>query len=261
MKPELIQQAADCLLAAARSAIRLDALPEACRPRDIADGYAVQALVAEQSGRAVVGWKIAATSVAGQRHIGVEGPIAARLLGEHVVGSGLGFPMESNNMKVAEAEFAFRMGSDLPERGTKYSVDEVMSAVAGLHPAVEIPDSRYHEFAKVGAAQLIADAACGRWLATGPAAPEGWRGLDLVAHEVVAWRNGQEAGRGTGKNVLGDPCVALTWLANELHVHGEHLRKGELVTTGACVAPMDVIAGDTMHVDFGLIGNVDVAFY
>lgn len=254
-------KAANALMTAARTGQRIDALPADCRPDSLAQGYAVQAIVARKSGRRVAGWKIAATSTAGQRHIGVDGPIVARLLSEHVVGSGLGFAMSHNAMRCAEAEFAFRMARDLPPRNAPYSVDEVMAAVSELHPAVEIPDSRYVDFAKVGAAQLVADAACGLWLATAPAASDDWRKLDLVAHEVVAYRNGAEAGRGTGRNVLGDPRVALAWLANELNTQGEYLKSGDLVTTGACVPPMAVNSGDTMHVDFGVLGVVDVHFH
>jgi 2-keto-4-pentenoate hydratase len=254
-------RAADALIAAARSGQRLAALPADCRPETLDQGYAVQALVAARSGRLVAGWKIAATSLAGQRHIGVDGPIAARMLSEHVVGSGLGFALTGNVMRCAEAEFAFRMAADLPGRRAPYGVEEVLAAVGDLHPAVEIPDSRYLDFSIVGAAQLIADGACGRWLATGPAAPQSWRAIDLVDHQVVAWRNGLEAGRGSGRNVLGDPRLALAWLANELIVRGAHLKAGDLVTTGACVAPMTVIAGDAMHVDFGALGAVDTFFY
>ncbi len=261
MSPDHASKAADVLIATTRAGKRLDALPADYRPGSLADGYAIQAIVARRSGRQVAGWKIAATSVAGQRHIGVDGPIAARLLSEHMVGTGLGFSMSNNVMRCAEAEFAFRMASDLPPRDEPYTPTEVMSAVSHLHPAVEIPDSRYADFAKVGAAQLVADAACALWLATGPAAPEDWRKLNLVDHEVIAYRNGAEAGRGTGRNVLGDPRVALAWLANELHAYGEQLRAGDLVTTGACVPPMDVNVGDTMHVDFGILGVVDTYFY
>ncbi|MGI4937083.1 MAG: 2-keto-4-pentenoate hydratase, partial [Janthinobacterium lividum] len=166
-----------------------------------------------------------------------------------------------NVMRCAEAEFAFRMARDLPARSTPYLVEDVMAAVSALHPEVEIPDSRYRDFSKVGAAQLVADGACSAWLATAPAAPEQWRGLDLAIHEVVAQRNGVEAGRGSGRNVLGDPRVALTWLANELNAQGEQLRAGDLVTTGACVGPMDVAQGDRMVVDFGMLGVVEVAFF
>lgn len=261
MQAPQIDQAATRLLDAATSNARLDGLPADCRPADLAAGYAIQERVTQRSGRRVVGWKIAATSVAGQQHIGVDGPIAARLLSEHVIGSGLGVPLAGNVMCAAEGEFAFRMGRDLPPRGSAYAVDEVLAAADTLHPALEVPDSRYTDFAHVGAAQLIADAACARWLLVGPAATVDWRTIDLVDHAVVATKNGAEAARGSGKAVLGDPRVALAWLANEVIAQGAFLRAGDLVTTGACVGPLTVAEGDTVTADFGTLGKVSVVFF
>jgi 2-keto-4-pentenoate hydratase len=255
-----LQEAASTLLKHARNRTRLAALPDAVRPATRAEAYAVQGEVARLSGRLVAGWKIAATSKAGQEHIGVEGPIAARLLSEHVIAGELTVPMKSNVMNVAEAEFAFRMKFALPPRGRPYEIDEVMDAVDTLHLAIEVPDSRYEDFARVGAQQLIADAACALWLVVSPAVADGWRATDLVSHKVVAYRNGSLAGEGSGANVLGDPRIAMAWLANELNSIGEGLQPGQLITTGACVAPMAVAPGDTMNVDFGTFGSVEVSF-
>jgi 2-keto-4-pentenoate hydratase len=69
--------------------------------------------------------------------------------------SGARLRFGANHMKVAEAEFAFRMAVDLPPRAAPYTVDEVLRSVAALHPAIEVPDSRYDDFTSVGAAQLI----------------------------------------------------------------------------------------------------------
>jgi 2-keto-4-pentenoate hydratase len=65
---------------------------------------------------------------------------------------------------------------------------------------------------------------------------------------------------GHGKNVLGDPRVALTWLVNELSALGLTLRAGEVVTTGTCHPPLPIAAGDRMDVDFGALGRVSVKF-
>ena len=61
-----------------------------------------------------------------------------------------------------------------------------MAAVATLHPAIELPDSRYEDFTVVGAPQLIADDACADWFLLGDAAADGWQTLDLAAHPVHA---------------------------------------------------------------------------
>jgi 2-keto-4-pentenoate hydratase len=158
-------------------------------------------------------------------------------------------------MKVAEAEFAFRMGRDLAPRTTPYLVDEVLASVESLHPAIEVPDSRFDDFTIVGAPQLIADNACAHLFVLGEAADDRWRALDLVEHAVRATA-GSLTREGKGANVLGDPRVALTWLANELSGLGIVLRAGQVVTTGTCVTPLPIEPGVSVDVDFGTLGSV-----
>jgi 2-keto-4-pentenoate hydratase len=161
-------------------------------------------------------------------------------------------------MNVAEAEFAFRFRRALPPRALPYQVDEVLDAIDSLHPAVEVPDSRYKEFAKVGAPQLIADFACACWFVLGPATRVDWRSRDLVSHPVKAYINDQLAATGAGANVLGDPRTALTWIVNELATFGGGIRAGQFVTTGTCVVPPTVHPGDAFRADFGEFGEVEV---
>ncbi len=202
------------------------------------------------------GWKIAATSVAGQRHINVEGPLAGRLLREKAFETGAELPFGANHMRVAEAEFAFRMERDLPPRERPYDVGETLAAVATLHTAIEIPDSRYDDFTIVGAPQLIADNACAHQFVLGPAAPKDWREVDLVEHRVLGAIVGDVAREGRGANVLGDPRVALAWLVNEIARLGLTLRAGEVVTTGTCLVPLPISPGAHVVMDFGRFGIV-----
>lgn len=260
MQQQNIRAAAETLWQHWKHSTRLEQLPAHCRPDNRAEGYAIQAEVAKLSGQNIVGWKIAATSIAGQQHIHVDGPLAGCLLAARARESGARIALAGNNMKVAEAEFAFRMGADLPKRGASYGVDEVLAAVASLHPAIEVPDSRYQDFTRVGAAQLIADVACACWFMIGPEVRADWRAADLKHHAVAAWRNGVLAGQGSGANVLGDPRAALAWIANELCTFGGGLRAGEVVITGTCVAPLPVAAGDSVNMDFGAFGALEARF-
>jgi len=251
-------QAAALLWRAWQAGERLAGLPGALQPVDRAQAYAIQAEIERLSGQGRTGWKIAATSTAGQAHIGVDGPLAGRLLSHRVSGSGASVSLATNLMRVAEAEFAFRIAQPLLPRAHPYSVAEVMAAVGSAHPAIELPDSRYHDFAHVGALPLIADNACAYWFVLGDAIRVPWRTYDLVGHRVALQRNGTTAQTGTGANVLGDPQVALAWLANELAAHGMGLQVGEVVTTGTCIIPVGIVPGDRLTADFGDFGCVDV---
>ncbi len=237
---------------------RCDFLPGDCAPKSRIDGYAIQVLVENQSAKPLAAWKIAATSLAGQRHIGVDGPLAGRYIAERIVKSGGSIPFGSNHMKVAEVEFSFKLGQDLAPRKTPYTEDEVFAAVASLHPAIEIPDSRYEHFEKVGAPHLIADNACAHWLVVGDTAPDGWRALDLAAYQPTGRIEGKGEWQGLGANVLGSPRTAMTWLVNELSGLGITAKKGQFVSTGTCLTPMKITPGDHVAGDFGQLGRIDV---
>jgi 2-keto-4-pentenoate hydratase len=152
------------------------------------------------------------------------------------------------------------MGRTLAPRDAEYTVDEVLDAVASLHPAIEVPDSRFADFVHAGGPQLLADNACASWFSPGEATTADWRAMDLVAHEVAVRIDGVQVGTGAGRNVLGDPRVALTWLANRLSRFGTPLSAGEIVTTGTCLVPVAVRSGQVVVADFGLLGSAQVTF-
>ena len=199
-----------------RAGTKLGDLDTAQRPQSREEGYAIQAEIERTSRHKLFGWKIAATSEAGQKHINVAGPMAGRILQETLIDDGGTASMEGNEMRVAEPEFAFRMRADLPPRPAPYSVEEVLAAVDTLHPAIEIPDSRFADFVKRrrGADHrrqcLRASVRAGHGCESA-----NWRALDLVEERPVITLRGQRY-LGHGRNVLGDPRVALAWLANEL---------------------------------------------
>lgn len=246
------------------SGTKLAALPAELRPADRLAGHAIQAALPGAAQRGVGGWKIAATSLAGQAHIAVSGPLAGRLLRGQMHADGASLSLAGNGMRVAEPEFVFRFGADLPPRGRPYAVDEVLAAVDALHTGLEVPDSRFQDFVQAGEAQLLADNACAHQFVLGPAAPLGWRSIRLATHAVqaqVTHADGSHDRReGSGEAVLGDPCVALAWLVNELSSLGQTVRSGEVVTTGTCMAPLALQPGDRVNADFGVLGRVSARF-
>lgn len=251
-----LERAADLLLRNWTNATRIETLPEDCRPGTRAEGYAAAAALARLTGDAVAGWKIAATSKAGQAHINVDGPLAGRIFARRLLPAGSTVTLGDNIMKVAEAEFAFAFGRDLPPRAQDYSLAEAMDAMSALHLSIEIPDSRYQDFTKVGAPSLIADTACACWLVLGPALTDGWRDLDLSRHAVAGSRNGTKVVEGTGAAVLGDPRLAMTWFVNEAARHCGGVKAGQFVTTGTCIVPMAIAPGDRVEADYGVLGKL-----
>lgn len=243
-----------------REGLHIDTLPEAGRPTTRAEGYAVQGAWAAQLGQAIAGWKIAATSTAGQQHIGVSGPLAGPVFADHVFADGATVSLAANRMRVAECEIVFRFGQALAPRGTPYTRAEVLAAVASLHPGFEVPDSRFIAFERAGEAQLIADCACCNDMLVGAAVPVDARVEALAQLQVQAEVSDGRRPTGVGANVMGDPVAALVWIVNELTSVGRTLEAGQFVTTGACVPPIPVQPGDAVQADFGWLGTMRVTF-
>lgn len=251
--------AAQSLAGAWMRGAHLESLP-AWQPATRAEGYAVQALWPGLVGQAVAGWKIAATSQAGQAHIAVSGPLAGPVFADRLQGSGATLSLSANRMRVAECEVVFRMARSLAPRARPYRREEVLAAVGSLHPGVEVPDSRFLRFERAGEAQLIADCACSHDMVLGAAIVPDERVQRLPELGVQARVSDGRTPEGVGANALGDPVEALAWLVNELSATGRTLEAGQFVTTGACVPPIPVAPGQRVTADFGWLGRVSASF-
>lgn len=259
MDQRAIEKAADLLWQARLAGQRLDALPQDCRPRALDDGYRIQDAMAVRSGKTVVGWKLAVTSHAGQRRLGIDEPLAGRLFDGYVLADDVRLSAAPMIMRVAEPEFAFRLRRDLPARANPYAMAEVMAAVEGLHVAIEVPDSRFERFAEMSAADMVADDGFAGWFVLGPELKD-WRDLDLSRQTVRAMRNGMIASEGTSASTLGDPRRQLLWLAKDRARRGAGLKAGDLITTGTCCAPVAIHPGDRVSVEFATLGKVGAVF-
>ena len=74
------------------------------------------------------------------------------------------------------AELAYRMGRDLPPRAEPYAPEEVLDAVASLHPAIEIADTRFMGLNTTDRLSHLADQQSHGALIVGPALAD-WRGV------------------------------------------------------------------------------------
>jgi 2-keto-4-pentenoate hydratase len=238
-------------------------LPRDAKPVALADGYRVQELlVAKMLARLdtkPIGYKAAATNVAAQKQMDVDGPFFGTLLAATSHKSGVTLPASSFTLRIVEAEFGFEMGADVPASPIPYSAETVAPFVASVIPTIEIVDHRFHDWSSVGAPTLAADNAIhAAWV---EGAPVHYRpSFNLAAHPVDVIVNGKPWRSGSGANVLGDPLNVVAWLANELPKHGRGLRRGEKISTGTTAEVYFANAGDTVIADFGVLGAAEVRF-
>lgn len=240
---------------------RFAGFPEALRPRDEDEAYAVQAALARltEGDGPPAGYKIGSTTPVMQAYLGIDHPCAGRLARGAIRHSPAELRATDFRRVGVECEIAVRLATDLPARGRPHDPTSVAEAVDACMAAIEIVDDRYVDYRGLDAATLIADQYFHAGCVLGPA-PAGWRDLDLAAVEGVMTIAGTAAGRGTGAAVLGHPFAAVAWLADHLGARGDMLRAGQLVLTGSIVEVRWPPPGSTVVVILAGLGRAEARF-
>ncbi len=259
MSDDRPRRTAAILWALRNSGETIEKLPADCAMESESQGRAAQTYYSELSGQSIGGWKLAATSVGGQKHIGVSGPLEGPYLSSHIYSSGATLSMFGNQLAVAEAEFAFCFGKSLMGRDRPYSREEIVDAVVSLHPSLELPDTRISDYANAGAAALLADCACNKDWVLGDATTQDWKAIDLAECPVKLYINDEVATEGRGADELGGPLIALEWGVNRIIQRGISIQAGQYITTGVCGLPKPIQAGDYVTADLGIFGTASAS--
>ena len=245
------------MIAAARRDGRADLRIDADDIAGFDEGELVRDVAVEFYAGDIVGFKIGATSREAQRIVGCDGPFYGPVFAEGRLAPGAPLALRPGILGL-ECEIAFTLGSDLPERASPYSADDVADAVAGCHPAFEIVARRTRGDGFPTGAMCVADMALNHSFLLGEAA-EGWRDADLAATEVRAFVDGEETNLGWGRNALDGPLNALAWLASRRSQEGLGLAAGQVVLTGTCLGVVPLKAGTAVNGDFGFLGELTLA--
>ncbi len=245
-----IDAAARALVDARRTGTRLDALPEGARPGSEAEAYAVQDAIAKTLGP-VAGWKVGAPGPTAT-------PARAFLHADTIFVETDELPASLFHVIGAEAEIAYRFGRDLPPEAGPYDREAVLAAVATMHPAIEIADTRFTVFGAVDAHSQRADQQNHGVLVIGPGLTD-WRSLDPVTQPVRLTIDGSVLHDHIGGNSAVDPVRLLVWLANEGARSLGGIKAGQVVTTGSCTGTDFVAAPTRIVAEFPGLGSVALA--
>ena len=253
------EQLAQALYDAAASGMPIAPLTEARPGLTIDDAYAIQAANAQRrrtEGGRRCGRKIGLTSKAMQEQLGVDQPDYGVLFDDMAVADGDSMPATGLIAPKVEAELAFVMATDL--QGPGVDALAVRRAVAGVVGAIEIIDSRVADW-RIALPDTIADnASSARYVLGTRMLDVG--AIDLTLTGVVLTHNGRVTQTGAGAAVLGDPLRCVAWLANALGRHGDGLRAGDVVLSGALHAAVAVAPGDQVQARFAHLGSVTTGF-
>lgn len=224
----------------------------------IDDAYAVQAANVKRllrEGAVISGKKIGLTSPGMQQLLGVNEPDYGHLFSFMECAREIS-AAELIQPKI-EAEIAFILREDLPDR--EVTPEDVKAATAYVVAAFEIVDSRISDW-KIKLADTVADnASSARYVLGNIRLPID--GVDLSAITMKMEKDGEGlVSEGSGAAVMGDPAVAVAWLANCMRRYGVPLKKDEVLLSGAFCAALPAKKGDGFKATFSTLGTVTACF-
>ena len=229
---------------------------------DAADAYEIQLVNVRRrvTGVPIVGHKVGLSSKAMQQMMGVDEPDYGHLLEDMRVHDGATVPASRYCYPRVEVEVGYVLGEDLPGEGC--TEEDVIAATEAVIPSIELIDSRIRDW-KISLPDTIADNASSAGFVLGRArlSPAD---LDLRAIDATLHRNGEQVAEGRSDAVLGDPTVAVAWLARKVADFGVRLRAGNVILPGSCTRAIDARPGDEFRAVFSHdgaeLGDVNLTF-
>jgi len=245
-------------LASARAAHRPCPPVRELLPADDVDAaYAVQTTWLSErvaTGSVVVGRKIGLTNPTVQRQLGVDQPDFGFLLDDMVCPEGVPVDVTRLLQPKIEAEVAFVLARDLT--GAEIGPEEVAAATGHVVAALEIVDSRVADW-DIRIVDTVADnASSGLFVLGSEPVPL----TDLTSCVMTMTRGDEVVSKGTGADCLGDPLLAVAWLARTARDRGRPLRAGEVVLSGALGPMVPVAPGDHFRAHISGLGDVAALF-
>ena len=254
-----LDAAADALFRAQEERTPIAPLTDTYDDVDVTAAYEIQLANIRRrvaAGDTIQGHKVGLSAKAMQQMLGVDEPDYGHLLESM-------FLWESDAVDVArflqprvEIEVAFVLGR--PLEGPGVSVADAIRATDFVLPSLEIVDSRVADW-KIKLPDTIADNASSGAVVLG-GSPTRLTDLDVRLIGATLRSNGELRETGASGAVLGNPAVAVAWLANKVAAFGVTLEAGHVIMPGSCTRMIPVKPGDVVAAEFDRLGAVSIAF-
>lgn len=248
-----------CLLDRAQRECRaIEPLTDEHGDLTVDDAYEIQAALVQETlkrGSSIAGKKVGFTSPAVQQGLGLVEPGYGYLFDNGAIKNEGQVAFDELLQPRIEPEIAFVMRESL--RGPGVTRADVL-AVADVVPAFEILDSRIRDW-KAKGPDIIADNAAHGLFVIGDT-QRAVHEIDIPQIQMKLENKGAVVATGAATAVLGDPTLAVVWLANKLSERKLQLQAGEVVLTGSLCAPLAVARGDELRATFEDLGSVAVSF-
>ncbi len=214
--------------------------------KDAREVQDLSCILAQEAGENLAGYKMGLTSKAKQRDVNVYEPIRGYILKSFEIPKGGTVKMGARIHPRVEPEVAVVLNREL--KGPGVTLRDVVSALEGIYPALEIVDSRYENFV-FKLEDVIADntSAAGFMVGRVNLLSE-LNDLNLMG--ICVRKNGAIVETGAPSAVLGDPLLSVVSLANSLAEEAKSILPGMVILTGGITQSVPFKRNDRIEVEW-----------
>ncbi len=250
---ERVKETAGLLLDAREEVRPMADLDAALQPATLDEAYAIQSAMAERLGP-IAGWKVGAPS---PEATPMFGPMPLRF---GLIRSGDEMPGGRSRMRGIEAEIAFLLGKNLPVRHERYTRAEIVNAIAGAHPVIEVLESAFIAPEEAAHLAMVADLQMNGGFVYGPGCKD-WKDVDIASESLEVIIDGIVRWSSTGKNTNGPDLLRLVeYVVNDAQFRTGGLQVGQWITTGSWMGKLLCHSRSSVEVRFARFGAVAFSF-
>jgi len=226
-------------------------------PVDYAAAAAVRDALSARTGRPEA-FKLGATIAEVRANLGLPkaffGPLpAARIFADSATVAG-----PAARQTGVESEYGFRLAVAVTAANLPADVAALLPMIDAVHPALEIPGTRFSKLGGHGGLALMADGGAAGALVLGPAVPFDPT-ADYAAAPVRLEIGGVPAAEGRGDIIDGGPLAPIPGFLRDALAAGYSLPAGTVIVTGSCTGYIEAPRGAEVVARFAALGDASVS--
>jgi 2-keto-4-pentenoate hydratase len=209
----------------------------------------------------IVAYKLGATMPHVRAQLALSRPFYGAVPAGRMFSDGAEIPLAISRQTGVESEYAFRFGVDVAPDGPRLGKADLREIIDAVHPAIEVPATRFSRLAEFGGAGLVADNGAVGAIILGPARKVAGDLDALTTGRVTLEADGRPLADGSAGQIDdGAAGPLLTFIGRALS-RGHVIRAGQVVVTGSCTGYVTVPRGTKVVARFdALESSVSMRF-
>lgn len=200
-------------------------------------------------------WKLGASTHSSRAALSLNDCFVGAIEAAHTMKAPSTFRHSCLRARLVECEIAFRMNI---KAWLSQPEADATSFIESVHPAFELPESRFEKIGGAGTAALVADYGAAGYAVLGP-------GIDFAEFDtagfdigVQLFLNGALQNTGDTSALVMEPLDLLRSQMNRF-AHYKNLEEvGDYILLGSLTPPQHVSPNDVVRAEFGRLGSVEI---